>query len=95
MIAKLVKFFSSVRMQLVVSVFLWISPALVFTFVINQSWFWEFAPAWLRQYAVNVPWTSFLVGLLALMSAWYGGERFVKRQIRPLTRAMLRLAGGD
>jgi len=82
-------------MQLVASVFLWISPALVLTFIINQNWFWEYAPGWLRQYAINLPWASFVVGLLALAAAWYGGEHFILRQVRALTYAVRRLAGGD
>lgn len=82
-------------MQLVASVFLWILPALVLTFLVNQSWFWEFAPGWMQLYATSVPWSSFCVGLLALMAAWYGGEHFILRQVRALTRAVLRLAKGD
>lgn len=89
------KLFTSLRMQLVASVFLWISPALLLTYLINQSWFWDFAPAWLKQYALSVPWGSFCVGVLALMAAWYGGEHFIRRQVQALTGAVLRLAGGD
>jgi len=95
MITKLLKRFSSVRMQLVGSIFLWISPALVLTFLINQDWFWIYAPEKLRYYAMSVPWESFIVGLLALAAAWYGGEHFILRQVRALTRAVQRLAGGD
>jgi signal transduction histidine kinase/ActR/RegA family two-component response regulator/HAMP domain-containing protein len=95
MITKLAKKFSSVRMQLVASVFLWISPALVLTFIINQDWFWRYAPEWLRQYATSLPWESFFVGLLALIAAWYGGEHFILRQVRALMRAVQRLAAGD
>ena len=95
MIPKLLKKFSSVRMQLVASVFLWISPALVLTFIVNQNWFWQYAPEWLRHYALNVPWESFIVGVLALMAAWYGGEHFILRQVRALIRAVQRLATGD
>jgi len=82
-------------MQLVASVFLFISPALVLTYIINQRWFWQFAPAWMRDYALDVPWASFIVGLLALVAAWYGGEHFILRQVRILSRAVLRLAAGD
>ncbi len=95
MTVKLLKRFSSLRMQLVASVFLWISPALVLTFIINQDWFWRYAPAWLRPYALNVPWESFIVGMLALIAAWNGGENFILRQVRALTRAVQRLADGD
>ncbi len=92
---KLIKKFSSLRMQLVASVFLWISPALVLTFIVNQDWFWQFAPEWVRRYALSVPWESFIVGVLALMAAWYGGEHFILRQVRALTRAVQRLSSGD
>jgi signal transduction histidine kinase len=95
MFKQLAKRFASVRVQLVASVFLWISPALVLTFIVNQEWFWHYAPDWLRQYALTVPWESFIVGFLALVAAWYGGEHFILRQVRALTRAVLRLAGGD
>ena len=92
---KFFKRFSSLRMQLVASVFLFISPALVLTYIINQRWFWQFAPAWMRDYALDVPWASFIVGLLALIAAWYGGEHFILRQVRILSRAVRRLAAGD
>jgi len=95
MISNLVKKFSSVRMQLVASVFLWISPALVLTFIINQDWFWRYAPEWLRQYTTSLPWESFFVGLLALIAAWYGGEHFILRQVRALINAVQRLTAGD
>jgi K+-sensing histidine kinase KdpD len=95
MITKLAKKFSSLRMQLVTSVFLWISPALVLTYIINQDWFWRFAPEWLKHYALSVPWESFFVGLLALIAAWYGGEHFILRQVRALTRAVMQLASGN
>ena len=95
MVSKLKKWISSVRVQLVASVFLWIAPALVLMFIINHDWFWAYAPAWLRPYASSVPWTSFMVGILALIAAWYGGEHFILRQVRALTQAVKRLAGGD
>jgi signal transduction histidine kinase/CheY-like chemotaxis protein/HAMP domain-containing protein len=95
MIAKLIKRFSSVRLQLVFSVFLWISPPLVLIFIVNQKWFWDFAPEWLRPYTMSVPWESFIVGVLALIAAWYGGEHFILRQVRALIRAVQRLASGD
>ncbi len=82
-------------MQLVASVFLFISPALVLIYIVNQSWFWQFAPAWVKDYALNVPWESFIVGLLALVAAWYGGEHFILRQVRILSQAVRRLSGGD
>ena len=82
-------------MQLVASVFLWIFPALVLIFVINQKWFADDAPDWMKQYALSVPWESFFVGMLALMAAWYGGEHFILRQVRALARAVSRISGGD
>ncbi len=82
-------------MQLVASVFLWISPALVLAFIVNQNWFWQFSPVWLRQYSTDMPWTSLAVGFLALMAAWFGGERFILRQIREITKTTERLSSGD
>jgi signal transduction histidine kinase/CheY-like chemotaxis protein/HAMP domain-containing protein len=92
---KPIKRFSSLRMQLVGSVFLWISPALALTYIVNQDWFWQYAPEWIRQYALSLPWESFIVGLLALVAAWYGGEHFILRQVRALSQAVQRLSGGD
>ena len=87
--------FASVRVQLVGSVFLWISPALLLTFIVDQNWFWQFAPGWLQPYAVSVPWESLIVGVLALVAAWYGGEHFILRQVRMLAHTLTRLSGGD
>ena len=95
MIRKIAKTFSSVRMQLVFSVFVAIAPALVLTYIVNQSWFWQFAPEWLKPYALDVPWASLTVGLLALIAAWFGGEHFILRQVRALSNAAQRLARGD
>ena len=82
-------------MQLVASVFVAIAPALVLTYIVNQSWFWQFAPDWMKEYALDVPWASFMVGLLALGAAWFGGEHFILRQVRALSDAAQRLAKGD
>jgi signal transduction histidine kinase/CheY-like chemotaxis protein/HAMP domain-containing protein len=95
MIKKFAKTFSSVRMQLVASVFVAIAPVLVLTYIVNQTWFWQYAPDWLREYFVDVPWVSLTVGLLALMAAWFGGERFILRQVRALSEAAKRLGKGD
>ena len=95
MIKKFVKFFSSVRMQLVASVFVAIAPFLVLTYIVNQTWFWQYAPDWLRDYFVNVPWVSVTIGLLALAAAWFGGEHFILRQVRALSEAAKRLGTGD
>ena len=82
-------------MELVASVFIAIAPALVLTYIVNQSWFWQFAPDWLKPYATSVPWTSFAVGLLALGAAWFGGEHFILRQVRMLSDAAQRFAKGE
>jgi signal transduction histidine kinase/ActR/RegA family two-component response regulator len=95
MIKKIARTFSTVRMQLVASVFVAIAPALALTYIVNQSWFWQFAPEWMKTYALDVPWASFLVGLLALGAAWFGGEHFILRQVRALSSAAQRLAKGD
>jgi signal transduction histidine kinase/HAMP domain-containing protein/ActR/RegA family two-component response regulator len=95
MFKKILKKFSTVRMQLVASVFVAIAPALALTYLVNQSWFWEFAPHWLKQYALDVPWASFATGLLALGAAWFGGEHFILRQVRALSEAAQRFARGD
>jgi signal transduction histidine kinase/ActR/RegA family two-component response regulator/HAMP domain-containing protein len=95
MIKNFAKKFSSVRMQLVTSVFVAIAPVLVLTYIVNQSWFWQYAPNWLRDYVVDVPWVSLTVGMLALMAAWFGGELFILRQVRALSDAAKRLGKGD
>jgi signal transduction histidine kinase/CheY-like chemotaxis protein/HAMP domain-containing protein len=92
---KFAKKFSSVRMQLVASVFVAIAPALLLTYIVNQSWFWDFAPQWLKQYALDVPWASFSVGLLALIAAWFGGEHFILKQVKAMSAAARRIAAGD
>ena len=95
MINKIAKTFSTVRMQLVFSVFVVIAPALVVTYIVNQDWFWNYAPEWLKPYATDVPWASLIIGLLALIAAWFGGEHFILRQVRALSDASRRLAEGD
>jgi signal transduction histidine kinase/HAMP domain-containing protein/ActR/RegA family two-component response regulator len=95
MIKKGFRKFSTVRMQLVASVFVAIAPALVLTYLVNQAWFWEFAPDWLKQYALDVPWASFVVGLLALAAAWFGGEHFILQKVRAVSAAAQRFARGD
>jgi len=52
-------------------------------------------PAWILMYYTRLPWTGFIVGLLALTAAWFGGERFILRQVRLLLAATERLAKGD
>jgi len=82
-------------MQLVASVFVAIAPALVLTYILNEDWFRQYSPDWLKQYEADVPWASFLVGLLALVAAWYGGEHFILRQVRAIVDAAHRLTKGD
>jgi signal transduction histidine kinase/CheY-like chemotaxis protein len=95
MIKKLAKKISGVRMQLVTSVFVAIAPVLVLTYFINQPWFWKYAPDSWRQYFIDVPWASLMVGLAALVAAWLGGEHFILRQVRALSDAAKRLGKGD
>jgi signal transduction histidine kinase/ActR/RegA family two-component response regulator/HAMP domain-containing protein len=52
-------------------------------------------PAWVLMYLHYLPWPGFILGLLALFAAWFGGERFILRQIRALSGAAQRLAAGD
>src|SRR5579862_724281 len=53
------------------------------------------APAWVVMYWLDQPLSAFVTGLLALAAAWYGGERFILRQVRLLSLAAQRLASGD
>ena len=53
----------SIRARLT-SIFV-LAIALILTFIVNQKWFWDYAPDWLSQYALTVPWASFVVGVLA------------------------------
>jgi len=57
--------------------------------------FLAIAPVWALMYFTDLPWTGFALGLLALAAAWYGGERFVFRQVHMLAKAAQRLAEGD
>ncbi len=83
------------RLQLVASVFVAIAPVLVLTYIVNQPWFWQYSPAWVHDYFLDVPWVSFTVGLVALVAAWFGGELFILRQVRALSDAAKRLGKGD
>jgi signal transduction histidine kinase/CheY-like chemotaxis protein len=69
--------FSSLRVRLVGTILLAITPA------------------WVLMFITKVPWTGFVVGLLALGAAWFGGEQFILRQIRVLSRAAQRWKEGD
>src|SRR5882672_8330592 len=75
--------FSSLRARLVGTVFLAV------------------APAWAAMYFVakwtgtDFPWMALVVGMLALGAAWFGGERFILRQVRILSKAAHALGAGD
>ncbi|HEX4342200.1 MAG TPA: HAMP domain-containing protein, partial [Verrucomicrobiae bacterium] len=53
------------------------------------------APAVAVMYWFHLPWMGFVVGLVALIAAWIGGERFVLRQVRLILSATERLRAGD
>ncbi len=53
------------------------------------------APAAVIMYFFQLPWMGFVMGLLALTAAWYGGEHFVLRQVRSLLRTARYLTAGD
>src|SRR6266571_1622343 len=75
--------FSSLRARLVGTVFLAVAPAWAVTYLMAKKTGEEFR------------WTAFIVGILALGAAWFGGELFVLRQVRVLSKAARQLAGGD
>jgi len=53
------------------------------------------APAAVFTYWADLPWMGFIVGLLALAAAWYGGERFILRQVRVLLGVSRKIQAGD
>jgi signal transduction histidine kinase len=75
--------FLSLRARLVGTVFLAIAPAWIIMYLIARHTNTEF------------PWPGFVVGLLALGAAWFGGERFILRQVRIMSHAAKNLAAGD
>ncbi len=79
--------FSSLRVRLVGTVFLAITPAWLLMYYVDKHYF--------SKYGSHIPWTDFTIGLVALVAAWYGGERFILRQVRELSRAARELAAGD
>jgi signal transduction histidine kinase/HAMP domain-containing protein/ActR/RegA family two-component response regulator len=79
--------FSSLRFRLAGTVFLAVVPASVLMYFANKYC--------ATRYGTQLTWTEFVIGLLALAAAWYGGERFVLRQVRMLSKAAQQLAAGD
>jgi nitrogen-specific signal transduction histidine kinase/CheY-like chemotaxis protein/HAMP domain-containing protein len=79
--------FSSLRYRLVGTVFLAIVPAWGLMYFLNQY----FA----THYGYELPWSGFAVGLVALGAAWFGGERFILRQVRILSNTVQQLGAGD
>ena len=78
---------SSLRFRLVGTVFLAVAPASVLLYFGNKYY--------AAKYGASPPWTEFVVGLLALWAAWFGGERFILRQVRILSKAARQLGAGD
>ncbi len=77
----------SLRVRLVGTVFLAVAPACALMWYLDKHFF--------IKYHSHIPWTDFTIGLVALVAAWYGGERFIIRQVRQLSRAARQLASGD
>jgi signal transduction histidine kinase/HAMP domain-containing protein len=79
--------FSSLRVRLVGTVFLAMVPAWLIMYFADKYLF--------VRYGSHLPWTDFTIGLVALGAAWYGGERFILRQVRELSRVARQLAAGE
>src|SRR5262245_33161365 len=52
-------------------------------------------PVLVLMHLTHTPYIGFVVGLFALGAAWFGGERFVLRQIRVVLKAARALTVGD
>ncbi len=52
-------------------------------------------PALVFMYFYDLPMSGFVVGILALVAAWMGGEFFVRRQVQAMTRTAKKIADGD
>ena len=52
-------------------------------------------PSLLFMYIYALPMSGFVVGLLALVAAWIGGELFVRRQVQTLSQTAQKIADGD
>ncbi len=79
--------FSSLRFRLVGTVFLAVAPASVLMYLADRYC--------ATHYGMQLAWPEFVVGLFALAAAWYGGERFILRQVRMLSSAAQHLGAGE
>jgi signal transduction histidine kinase/ActR/RegA family two-component response regulator len=79
--------FSSLRVRLVGTVFLFVAPAGVIMYFVDKYY--------LKDLNAELPWTLIVVGLVALGAAWLGGEHFILRQVRILVKAARLLGAGD
>jgi signal transduction histidine kinase/HAMP domain-containing protein len=79
--------FSGLRFRLVGTVFLAVAPACVLIYIADKYFS--------AHGGTELPWAVFAVGLVALGAAWFGGERFILRQVRMLAKAAQQLGAGD
>ena len=52
-------------------------------------------PAFIVMYIYDLPSSQFVVGFLALVAAWIGGELFVRRQVQAMARTAQKIADGN
>ena len=52
-------------------------------------------PAFLIMYICQLPMTEFVIGILALVAAWMGGELFVRRQVKAMSETAQKIADGN
>jgi signal transduction histidine kinase/ActR/RegA family two-component response regulator/HAMP domain-containing protein len=52
-------------------------------------------PSLLFMYIYDLPMRAFVVGFLALVAAWMGGEFFVRRQVQAMTQTAQKIADGN
>src|SRR5271167_1607243 len=72
--------FSSLRVRLVGIVFLAVAVALALLYFFG---YW------------GSSWVGFVAGLVALVAAWIGGELFIMRQVRALSKAVQGFGEGN
>src|SRR5258708_14665076 len=77
----------SVRVRLAGIILLVIIPASVIMYLDDR-----YLPL---TFLGDVPWPGFVIGMLALGAAWYGGERYILRQLDILAKTAQRLREGD